>query len=75
MKEVKPLATEALDLLEKASSVLLSIREHFEEKAGAAEDRGREDHAERWEERTERMDEAETSVGEAVEALREVFGL
>ncbi|KKK47551.1 hypothetical protein LCGC14_3154060, partial [marine sediment metagenome] len=40
MREVKPLANEAKDLLDKA---IILIQEHFNDKAGAAEERGRQD--------------------------------
>jgi len=70
MREVKPLANEAKDLLDKA---IILIQEHFNDKAGAAEERGRQDVQERWDERFERMDEAATSASDAIDTINETF--
>lgn len=73
MREVKPLANEAKDLLDKAIILIQEIQEHFNDKAGAAEERGRQDVQERWDERFERMDEAATSASDAIDTINETF--
>ena len=73
MREVKPLANEAKDLLNKAIKLLQDIQEHFDDKASAAEERGRQDVEERWTERSYRMDEAATSAADAIDTINETF--
>jgi len=73
VREVKPLANEAKDLLKKAIGLIREIETHFDDKAGAAEERGRPDVEERWQERSERMDEAATSADDVIDAINETF--
>lgn len=73
MREVKPLANDAKDLLKKAISLLREIETHFDDKASAAEERGRQDVEERWQERSERIADILMATEDAIEMIQEVF--
>lgn len=73
MKEIKSEAMRARDLLSEATAPLEEVQSYLAEKLDAAYERGRDDHADKWSERGDEIDEILDTTQDLVDRLGQLF--